>query len=457
LVLSRTRQETPSRPIAAATATVIVAATSGLLIASAAARAEGAPQGQADIAVSSVRTSSSRSSPDRLIRLTINIRDDGPGPAANLIISLRTLGGLRHPKLVLAPPDTIEVGCTPPANLGEVPNCGLHPVPSACRESAATLTCSYAHLVLAAPGAVNNSLSIRATAETGHSGNEVALASATSSSADPNPANNHSRALLVVVSHGRATRTGARSSLGTEAGRLPIRPAHGRSFLPAVGDWEGVADGYPASFQLAYKPIYRVFRRPPYGFEDLTMIEPASCPTNTDLYSESVIGEQPFITPLGPGGAFSLASYHLSGGLRGPTVASLSTHFNTDPEHGSPACKGTLTWAMHPASRHRVDDGTWTLRLANGESETVTVRGGGRLVIGFSFPAALGQCGGPFGGVDLFIPPSGAAVYNEPVADLTVSLNFTGARTASGQITATTTGCGVYTLAMTGSLTKAAA
>jgi hypothetical protein len=255
-------------------------------------------------------------------------------------------------------------------------------------------------------------------------------------------------ALRAAVAHAEGT--------GVAARRLPIRPAHGRPFVPAIGDWEGSINGFPSSFELVYKPAFQIFRRAPYGFEDLTTIEPSSCPVSGSLYSEGVIGQQPDITPLGLGGAFP-PGYSVSGAIRAAGVASLSAAFNTDPETGNPLCRGTLRWTLHPASRHPVDDGSWTLRFANGESETLSVTGGGRLATGFSFPLALYQCGGPAGGVDLFVQASGDAVYSEPASGLTVRLSFAAAKTASGEITANTIGCGSYTLAMTAALEKSAA
>lgn len=241
-------------------------------------------------------------------------------------------------------------------------------------------------------------------------------------------------------------------SVVSRARRLPISP-HGRPLVPATGDWEGTANGFPASFELVYRPAFRIFGRPPYGYVDLTTIEPASCPVSTSRYSEGVIGEQPDVTPLGSGGTFGLPLYHLLGRIRSATVAGLSTSFNSDPEHGSTACRGTLTWMMHPADRRRVDDGSWSLRFASGETGGIVVKAGGRLAVGFQFPLSLGQCGGAFGGADLFIPASDEALFGE-VGGPSVSLKFTSATAAVGQVSDATLECGNYTQPFTAALSK---
>jgi hypothetical protein len=239
------------------------------------------------------------------------------------------------------------------------------------------------------------------------------------------------------------------------AQHAPIISRDHKPFVPRVGDWEGTVNGYPASFELVYEPGYLAFGRPPYGFQNLATIIPSSCPLAANRYSEAVIGEHE-VTPLGPAGSFPLARDGLAGGIQGPRSATLSRMFDIGNGIGAHRCKGTMTWAMHPASRRTVQDGSWTLQFAGGETESFTVLSGGRLASGITFPAALRHCGGPFGDANLFIAPTGAASIRELGGQFALSLSFSAANAASGQITASKR-CGAFRLAMTASLTKPAA
>ncbi|MGA2321976.1 MAG: hypothetical protein ABSG95_14780 [Solirubrobacteraceae bacterium] len=241
--------------------------------------------------------------------------------------------------------------------------------------------------------------------------------------------------------------------------RVPITPRHGRPFLPAIGDWEGTFAGYSASFELTYEPQYVSFRRPPYGYEDLTLLKPAvdpqepGCPFAPRSASWDVIAQnEP--APLGVGGSFPLAGFRVSGGIEGPDSASISTR-EEFPGRKSAACVRTLRWTMHPAQRRTVDDGSWMLRFSDGETEQFSVSDGGRLATGIGYPAALGKCGGPIGSVDLFVGASGIASFHEPRERLAVSLNFS-AEAAGGQIIASAARCGARRLAMSASLTERA-
>jgi hypothetical protein len=231
-------------------------------------------------------------------------------------------------------------------------------------------------------------------------------------------------------------------------------PGHGR-FVPKVGDWEGTVGGYPASFELAFEPSYLAFGLPPYGYQNLTTVVPDSCPTAPDRYSVGVIGEHD-VTPLGVGGSFPLARDGITGAISGPSSAALSRRFDTSGGSAKPGCRGALTWAMHPAVRQPVDDGAWALRFAGGETQAFSVSGGGRLALGIVFPASLGRCGGPQGDVNLFIGPGGAASVKRPHGALALRLGFTGATTATGQVTARTERCGAFHLAMAASVTTSA-
>ena len=245
------------------------------------------------------------------------------------------------------------------------------------------------------------------------------------------------------------------ASAGAEEAPGPVLPAisvPGRSpFVPTVGDWEGSVDGFPASFELVYEPTYVDYGRPPYGVEDLTTIDPDSCPIAADRYSVSVVGQND-VTPLGVDGSLPLAGEGLSGGVLGPGSATLSNGFDTGPGRGGASCSGTLTLAMHPAKRRMVDDGAWALRFADGETQTFTVSAGGRAAIGIDLPAALGRCGGPSGNLNLFIGAGATASLRGTRGAYALRLSFTGANRASGRITAPTRRCRAFSLEMKATL-----
>ncbi len=200
--------------------------------------------------------------------------------------------------------------------------------------------------------------------------------------------------------------------------RPAIRAGHHR-FVPRTGDWEGTARGFPASFELLYKPGYAAYgpKYTSYGFEDVVTLLPATCPISSSRYSEGVIGDH-FPTPVYAGGSLHLRSYGFPGGLSGSRSATLRTSYNFPRQGSTPGCKGRLVWHLRPAHRHPVSDGTWRLRFSEGSAETVAVHGQGRLVQGISFPPAFAQCAGLFGGVDLFIKPGGRAAASYPKLQL---------------------------------------
>jgi len=234
--------------------------------------------------------------------------------------------------------------------------------------------------------------------------------------------------------------------------RAPIVYRHSR-FVPATGDWEGTANGFPASFQLSYEPRNAGYgsRYTLYDFADVTLIEPETCPLSTSQYLEAEIGDH-FPTPVFAGGSLHLRTDGIPGGLTGAHTALLSAQYNFPATTGTPACVGTLRWQMHPVHRRRVDDGTWELHFSDGSAESITVDGQGRLAKGITFPQSFANCSSSFGGVDLFIGPSGLASFPDP--SLQVMLNFK-ATTASGKMNAPgVPGC---QLGLSASLTKRAA
>jgi hypothetical protein len=213
-------------------------------------------------------------------------------------------------------------------------------------------------------------------------------------------------------------------SAPTRAGSSPpsITPGTGRPFVPATGDWEGTVSGFPASFDVRYDA--RNPRAPGYAFDKVLALVPAGCPVNPARYAEDVISAaRP--SPIQASGSFGLARLGFDGRLQGPASAVLSTRYR------SGSCSGRLTWHMRPARRASVPDGRWRATFGDGERAVFGVRSGGRLATAIALPAALARCGGPAGGVDLFIGPSGQATLNRP--DLRISIQFSGPR-AYGRI-----------------------
>jgi hypothetical protein len=244
--------------------------------------------------------------------------------------------------------------------------------------------------------------------------------------------------LIAISLAGAPAAAAVSGGRGAETSRPPITPRAGKPFVPATGDWEGSANGFPASFELRYVPRYASrYRLPPYGFTDIVTLEPASCPVVPYSYSENFLDET-LSTPVRAGGSFGLARVGLRGGLTGSRTSVLSTVFRLPPGGGAPGCNGSLTWRLHPAQRRAVADGIWRLRFPDGTSETFEVRAGGRLATGIALPAAVTNCGAT-GVVDMFIATDGRARYAKPSA-LAVTLDFA-RRTASGEITVTGGGC----------------
>jgi hypothetical protein len=201
---------------------------------------------------------------------------------------------------------------------------------------------------------------------------------------------------------------------GAAEARAPIR-AHGHRIVAVVGDWEGTANGFPASFALVYNPRLATHGRPPYGFQDMTLLEPGSCPVASARYTEAVISARPALTPLAGGGRFPLESLGVSGIVTGSTSATLIAAYSFLAEPGAAAgCSGRLVWSMHPAHRRSVADGTWRVTFGDGETSTFAVGAGGRLATGISSPANAPGCNEQVGGADVFIGANGSAGFVEP-------------------------------------------
>jgi hypothetical protein len=196
--------------------------------------------------------------------------------------------------------------------------------------------------------------------------------------------------------------------------RAPI-VAHGHRIVPVVGDWEGTANGFPASFALVYNPRLAKHGRSAYGFQDMTLLEPGTCPVASFRYTEAVISARPALTPLAGVGRFPLENLGVSGAVTGSTSATLIAAYSFLAEPGASAgCSGRLVWSMHPVHRRSVADGTWRVTFGDGETSTFAVGAGGRLAVGISSPANAPGCNEQFGGADAFIGANGSAGFVEP-------------------------------------------
>lgn len=399
----------------------------GPVASSSALRHVSATGASADLAVA-LKPSSAHPASHSRVRFVVTVTDRGPDGASGLRISFVARGGLSHPRLVSAPPDTLGAGCLPTAP-GAPPDCISKAVPPVCHTTATTLTCSYTTFSIEPAGPHGRSLTIVISALTAGRGRETAVAGVSSTVVDPAPADNHASTTLRVG----AASTPRRSRPG---GPAPV--VVGKTFKPRVGDWDGTADGFPASFQLLQEPSYPSrYARPPYGFEDVVLYKPDACPLNP--YASFQTTEQPGVTPVDSDGSLGLASDGIFGGLTGTRSALLSSAFTIPGVPGAPGCKGTLRWHMHPATRRAVNDGVWTLDVPGALSSTFTVSAGGRLADNLALPGAIaGACGGASGGVDLFVAPNGVARWTDPQQPgLRVTLTFTGRRSAGGQVTLT--------------------
>ena len=116
-------------------------------------------------------------------------------------------------------------------------------------------------------------------------------------------------------------------------------------------------------------------------------------------------------------------------------------------------CPKSITWTFHPARRTPVADGTWTLHISGGETQTANVLGGGRVLNSVALPN-VGECNGPQGSVDLFIAANGVASFGQPGTATSLRVSFTSPTAASGEVSLATQQCGTKTFQLSGTLTK---
>jgi hypothetical protein len=206
-----------------------------------------------------------------------------------------------------------------------------------------------------------------------------------------------------------------------------IQPQRGRPFIPVQGDWEGSAKGFAASFNLVLDAVHQ--RRagvPEYGIQDLVMLRPLVCPPDPAHYGESILsGRLPSV--LGGHGSLGLSRFGLAGQLTASRSATLQARYTLH------SCHGRLTWQMHPAVRHAVANGTWTVSYAGGEHASFQVRAGGRLATAIRLPQAIATCNGLRGTLDVFIGTRGRATITR--SGVTLKLRFANGR-ATGTLSA---------------------
>jgi hypothetical protein len=214
------------------------------------------------------------------------------------------------------------------------------------------------------------------------------------------------------------------------SGKHPsISVAGGKRVVPALGDWEGIANGFPASFRLSYGPDANGNLN--YGLQTLVALRPVGCPVSSSRYAEDVLSARR-LNPLGPAGSLGLSRFEFGGALQGARTATLSTRYRIA------GCSGTLTWQMRPATRTPVQDGVWRLHYPSGASSRFRVQAGGRLASQIDVPSALKRCNGVSGQYDLFIGPNGRGSISQH--RLRASIRFT-RRGGSGQIDGPAGGC----------------
>jgi hypothetical protein len=203
-----------------------------------------------------------------------------------------------------------------------------------------------------------------------------------------------------------------------------VAPTHGRSFIPAQGDWEGMANGFAASFDLILDAVHQQRAGvPQYGIQDLVMLRPLACPPDPAHYGESILGGR-LPSALGDHGSLGLQRFGLQGALTGRRTTTLQGTYSL------PSCHGMLTWTMHPAVRRTVANGTWAVHYSDGEHSAFRVQAGGRLATSIKLPRSIAPCNGLMGTLDVFIGINGGSAIAQ--SGVTLKLRF-----ANGKATGT--------------------
>jgi hypothetical protein len=225
-----------------------------------------------------------------------------------------------------------------------------------------------------------------------------------------------------------------------------LHPPRGRPFAPRAGDWEGVAHGFHASFQLVVNPHNHIYGAAGYGIYDLTTSEPTGCPARPGQFVIAAAGTARFQLVVSRDGTFPYHQGRQLGALTGASSATLSAKSGA-------SCLRRLVWNLHPVRRLPIADGRWRITFADGERQRQEVTDGGRVTsIGLPRVASICPSGpGPSarGGVTVFIPANGRVdqtLHESGGARLRVAWNFTSRSAGSGRFVAIAPGCAPGTL-----------
>jgi hypothetical protein len=135
------------------------------------------------------------------VRFIVTIRNAGPDPTSGVQINVDFNGGLHAAKLDSAPPDTVTLDPGPscPTIFGATLPCVPVPTPPKCQITSTHMTCIYdsSSPFLTTTG-TDSKVAIAVSAVTGKRRHEHVTASGSSSSIDPDAANNAASLTLTV-------------------------------------------------------------------------------------------------------------------------------------------------------------------------------------------------------------------------------------------------------------------
>ncbi len=245
----------------------------------------------------------------------------------------------------------------------------------------------------------------------------------------------------------------AATATGASRPPAPLTPRRGHAFIPATGDWDGTLDGLHASFQLIGYPQGSAYGASAFAVRDLVYQRPATCPPSlTDPTLSTFVayadGAPPYVL-IARDGQFPFGTRSPYGSISGPARAQIVLGYTASATGSRAKCSGVLRFAMAPAHRTPVSDGTWRLTASDGSGGSFTVRGAGRIAYGVPLSNVIATCSngttpGSFSGqAALFVHPDGTA--EESVsgngAQIAVILRFNSPSSASGEYVATAGGC----------------
>ncbi len=264
-------------------------------------------------------------------------------------------------------------------------------------------------------------------------------------------------ALLALLAGGAAVGASA-TARGSHASST-LSPGGRSAFVPAVGDWEGTLGGLHASFELLRYPHGQAYGASAFAVRDLVYQRPATCPAsltdpNLSTFVAYADSPPPYVL-VSSDGRFPFDARPLYGSITGPAHAAVDEAFTVGRPGSRTGCSGHLRFALAPAHRVPVADGTWRLTAQDGSGATFTVRGAGRIAYAIPLSSIVAHCSngttpGSFSGeLALFIHPNGTAggATSGNGALMAVSLRFTGPASATGQYLAGAAGCSSTTLA----------